>query len=86
MKLTYTIRGRSSIMRSLDHDHFMVGCNGDPAVRNEGVLVSQPIETEEFGEDTQCLVCKCAGQALHKGEVTLESGWELVFQHKCVLL
>ena len=35
-------------------------------MRKEDVLVSQPIGTEAFGEDTQCLVCKCAGQAFHK--------------------
>ena len=29
-------------------------------------LVSQPKITVTFGEDTQCLVSKCAGQAFHK--------------------
>ena len=34
-------------------------------MRKEDVLVSQPIGTEAFGEDTQCLVCKCAGHSVH---------------------
>ena len=45
---------------------FLLDAIGTLAVRKEDVLVSHPIGTEAFGEDTQFLVSKCAGQAFHK--------------------